>query len=154
MDSQWKLELKKKKPKTLYKARVCVLYLHTKQIRYNLESQKYTVCIVQDKVGELVMPSGPVPLWNFCVRGNCSGMILSLLHTITGAHLWTLPSHHLYHMEHRSTSAALVFSERRHAFYSNNCGGIPDKLSPLRTTATRLAERFLIWGNHNMLQER
>lgn len=35
-----------------------------KQIRYHLQSGKYTVCIVQDKVGELVT-SGPVRLWEF-----------------------------------------------------------------------------------------
>lgn len=49
----------------------------SKQIRYNLESEKYTICIVQDNVGELVMSSGP--LWNFWIGGNCLGMILLLL---------------------------------------------------------------------------
>lgn len=117
------VKIKRKKNKNAIQS-PCLCTLHTKQIRYNLESEKYTVCIVQDKVGELVMPSGPVPLWNFCVRGNCSGTILSLLHTITGAHLWPLLSHHLHHTEHRSTSADVVFSERRHVFCSNNVGGI------------------------------
>lgn len=59
------------------------------KIRYNLQSGKYTVCIVQDKVGELVA-SGPV-LWEFWVRGNCLGMMLLMLRTWTDAHLLAFP---------------------------------------------------------------
>lgn len=33
--------------------------------RYNLQSRKCTVCIVQDKVVEEVKLSGPVRLWDF-----------------------------------------------------------------------------------------
>lgn len=113
----------------------------SKQIRYNLESEKYTICIVQDNVGELVMSSGP--LWNLWLGGNCSGMILWLLapfEVLTCG----LPPHITCIIQ--STG---YLHERWHLFYLNNYGRIPEK-----TTATWLADRFLIWENDNRTQER
>lgn len=83
----------------------------SKQIRYNLESQKYTICIVQDDVGELMMPSGP--LWNFWIGENCSGMILWLLRALPGApasEASPLTSPESYRTQVTSNSCAILWA--------------------------------------------
>lgn len=112
---------------------LCTPSAYGNKIRYNLQSGKYTVCIVQDKVGELVA-SGPV-LWEFWVRGNCLGMMLLILRTWTDAHLLASPftSPATYRTGQRQQLRC--FPSFGQYFTSRPPAGIPGELSPLQTTA-------------------